>query len=362
MSLFGHAQRLHHQYPDEPLPRYGEPLPDEARHPRQRWIREPEDRRLIGADVATLLDAYFADPVSTPDELVDAFHDLYPPSCGNEHVTAAALRADRQRVQETGRWLVEHSTDRCSVAIGLALLATDWAKEDIPLIQTIGLLSREFGTLAAYALRRRLTTDALRWLAQRSMDWGRVHAVEELLDLDATAARPWLLRHACGGSPLDGYFAGKLATRAHLHEAIISPEADDDLVDHTGRLLRVMTRCGGMGMTIDHYPPARAVLAAHAGHLGRQAPDLDRYLDAAVIADRLAELPPDGREWIGTDREPILARYLAVLQRDDWSMTLRSMLDPADEYHAWFAGTVAARLRLRAFEGFKASADAEPEQ
>ncbi|MFK3980597.1 hypothetical protein ACI2K4_09515 [Micromonospora sp. NPDC050397] len=360
MSLFAHAMRLHRQYPDDPLPRYGEPLPDDASHPPRRRIPEPEDRRLVGADVAAVLDAYFANPMSTPEELVHAFHHLYPPSNSNQHVAAAALRADRQRVQETGRWLVRHSTDRCSVDVGLALLAHAWSAENVPLVQTIGLLSRQFGPRAAETLRGRGgTTDALLWLARRVTIWGRVHTVEALLDLGGAADR-WLLRHACDGSPLDGYFAGTVATRAHLHAAITSPAVDDDLVDHTGRLLAVMTRCHGMGLTIEHYPPARAVLAAHAGHLGRQTPGLERYLNAAVVADHLAELPPDGREWIGADREPILARYLGVLQSDEWSTAVRLMLDRSNEYHAWLAGTTAARLRLRAFDGFGPSADIAP--
>jgi hypothetical protein len=63
------------------------------------------------------------------------------------------MRADAQRVQHTGRWLVRHSTDRCSALVGLALLATGRAPEEMPLIQTVGLLSDNFGALAAHASR-----------------------------------------------------------------------------------------------------------------------------------------------------------------------------------------------------------------
>ncbi|MGW0434755.1 hypothetical protein ACWDV4_19740 [Micromonospora sp. NPDC003197] len=48
-----------------------------------------------------------------------------------------------------------------------------------------------------------------------------------------------------------------------------------------------------MGMTLESYPSARIVLAAHADHLGRQTPTLGRYVDAAIIADHLAEKSPD---------------------------------------------------------------------
>jgi hypothetical protein len=237
ISLFDHALRLHQQAPDSVLPRYGEPYPDDKLHRRRSRPRAPEDRRLEGADVAAILDAHFARADAPPSELAGAFHDVYVPIHHNEHVAAAALRADEQRVQETGRWLVRHSTDQCSATVGLALLAADWTEEDIPLIQTIGLLSNGFGALAAHALGRRHTRGerALLWLAERVTGWGRVYVVEELCPVWPFKSRSWLLRHACDGDFLNGYFAGKVATAAHLDEAITSADADDELVDHTGR-------------------------------------------------------------------------------------------------------------------------------
>jgi hypothetical protein len=291
ISLFAHALRLHQQHPGSPLPRDGEPYPDVAHHRRRPYTHV--DQRLSGADVAATLDANFAQADAPTSELAAAFHDVDVPIHHNEHIAAAALRADRQRVAQTGRWLVRHGTDRCSATVGLALLASDWAEEDIPLIQTIGLLSNRFGPLAADALRRRREGEQARlWLAQRVAGWGRVYVIEALCRIGGYESRRWLQRHACDGDFLNGYFAGQVATAAHLHEAIVGSEVDDDLVDHTGRLLKIMADCRGMGMTLEHYPPAPTVLAAHAGHLGRQPPTVNRYVDAAVIAGHLAEQPP----------------------------------------------------------------------
>jgi hypothetical protein len=122
--LFVHALRLHRQFPDAVLPRDGEPYPDDESHRRRRRPGIGTDRRREGADVATILDRHFARPEASPAELADAFHDVD----------------------------------------GLALLATDRAPEDIPLIQTIGLLSNRFGPLAVEALRRRQGGEALLWL------------------------------------------------------------------------------------------------------------------------------------------------------------------------------------------------------
>ncbi|QLQ35339.1 hypothetical protein [Micromonospora robiginosa] len=350
-TLFAHALRLHRQHPDSPVPRDGEPYPDDDRHDRRRW-RPPthEDRRLDGADVAAVLDRHFSRPDASPRDLAEAFHDLDVPIHRNEHITAAALRADRQRVRLTGRWLVRHSTDRCAATVGLALLAADWTSEDIPLIQTIGLLSNRFGPLAAEALgRRRDGGEALLWLAQRVAGWGRVYVIEALCRSSTRSSRSWLLRHACDGDFLNGYFAGEVATAAHLHEAIVGGEVDDELVDHTGRLLRIMAGCGGMGMTLEHYPPAPVVLAAHVAHLARQAPTVDRYVDAATIADHLADNAPDRSGCTSGQRDELVRQYLAVLDRRDWCDTARGGLDPTSDFFAWFAAQVAARLHLRAF-------------
>ncbi|WP_198543156.1 hypothetical protein [Pseudofrankia sp. BMG5.36] len=232
----------------------------------------------------------------------------------------------------------------------MALLATDWAEEDIPLIQTIGLLSNRFGPLAAEALRRRTGGDqALLWLAQRVAGWGRVYVVEELCRHGAFDARPWLLRHACDGDFVDGYFAGKVATVAYLHEAIVGTDVDDELLDHTGRLLKIMADCGGMGMTLEHYPPAPVVLAAHVAHLGRQAPTVDRYVDAATIADHLADRNAQRSGCTSEQRDDLVRQYLAVLDRQEWCDAVRADLAENSSFFTWFAGAVAARLHLRAF-------------
>lgn len=350
VSLFEYALRLHRQDPDSALARDGEPYPDDEHHRRRQRPAQPRDQRLKGVDVAKVLDDHFAKAVAPPSELADAFCDVDVPIHRNEHVAAAALRADRQRVRQTGRWLVRHSTDRCSATVGLALLATDWAEEDVPLIQTIGLLSNQFGALAADALRgRREGEQALSWLAQRVTGWGRVYVIEALCRHGVYASRQWLLRHACDGDFLNGYFAGRVATAAQLHEAIVGIEVDDELVDHTGRLLAIMTDCGGMGMTLQQYPPASIVLAAHAAHLGQQVPTVNRYVNAAVIADQLAEKAPERSGCTTEQRDRLVQQYLAVLDRQNWCDTVRADLNPHSAVYSWFVGNVAKRRRLRAF-------------
>jgi hypothetical protein len=141
ITLFRHALRLHQQTPGEPLPRDGEPYPDEERRRREPRPEMLRDRKRAGVDAARILDEHFADPNTAPSAPADAFHGIYVPIHHNEHITGAARRAGEGRAREAGRWLVRHGTDTCVVTVGLALLAAVGTVEDIPRIQTIGLLS-----------------------------------------------------------------------------------------------------------------------------------------------------------------------------------------------------------------------------
>jgi hypothetical protein len=232
-ALLEHARRLHEASPDAPLPRDGYPFPDESKHRRRRSPR-PSSWRAQGIAAADIITDYLATPHDDLIRVEAAFHEVDVPIHRNEHIVAAALRADQDTVHDVGRWLVEQARDRCAALVGLALIAAKPNVDDVEVIRTVGLLSDKFAPLAAEALRRVQDGDeALLWLAQRSSGWGRVYYVEALCAY-AHRHRDWLLRSACDGEFLNGYFAGKVAIEASLHEAIARPVVDDAVVDHTG--------------------------------------------------------------------------------------------------------------------------------
>ncbi|WP_030927146.1 hypothetical protein [Streptomyces sp. NRRL B-24720] len=349
-TLFDHAIRLHQLAPGEPLHRDGEPYPDDGLHRHRKGPRTPEDRHSAGKDAALILDAHFASASARPGELADAFHDVYVPIHPNVHMAAAAERADRERVRRTGRWLVRYSTDRCSVTVGLALVAAVGTADDIPLIQTIGLLSNRFGPLAAHAFESQPGgVEALLWLAERVTGWGRVYVIEALCRLDDPAARGWLLRRACDGDFLNGYFAGTVATVTRLHEALGDLDTDSEMADHVGRLLHVMSDCGGMGLTLAHYPHSAAVLAAHARHVGSLSPTIERYFTIAVLTQHLTTESPEAAGCTVVQQEALREAYLEVLDRQEWTETARAGLAADDNRMRWLADHRAPQLRLRAF-------------
>ncbi|MEU7470805.1 hypothetical protein AB0A94_20110 [Streptomyces sp. NPDC044984] len=358
-TLFEHALRLHELTPDTPLPRDGEPYPDEERYGRGPRPDGPRDPDQLGAEVAAILDEYFTDPRSVPGQLVGRFRDVHVPIHPNTRITEAALRAGA-RAREAGRRLVRHGTETDDVVVGLALLAAAGTVDDVPYVQTIGLLSCTFGPLAAHALER-LPEGAgpLLWLADRVTGWGRVYVVEALCRLvDGHAdVRQWMLRRAVDGDFLNGYFAGKVARAAGLHQALAGSAVDAGIVDHAGRLLDVLTYCQGMGMTLARYPHAEEVLAAHLRHLKRLGPSPSRYCIAALLARNLGEQGDEAsiapvRRW-QTHRDG----YLALLDQEDWCETARNALAADDHGMVRLAGA-ASDLALRAF-GDPAPADEE---
>ncbi|MCX4697440.1 hypothetical protein OG252_15390 [Streptomyces sp. NBC_01352] len=353
-TLFGHALRLHRLSPDKPLPREGEPYPDEERRRRGPRPKAPRDRKLVGVDVARILDEHFADPDAVPSALNDRFHDVYVPIHHIEHIVTAADMAGEVRAREAGRWLVRHATDRSAVTVGLALLAAVGTVDDIPLIQIIGLLSCHFGPLAARGLERLPGgADALMWLAERVTGWGRVYIVEALCRLvdGDPVVRPWLSRRAADGDFLNGYFVGRVARVAELHKAVEMFGDDAELVDHTTRLLHAMTYGEGMGTSLRRYPYAVLVLEAHVRALGDLEPTVERYLAAATIAQYLTNETPIGSDDPGSRAgwERGRAAYLALLDKEDWCATAREGLAAEDGRITWLADYVAPGLKLRAF-------------
>ncbi|MER5460617.1 hypothetical protein ABT010_07970 [Streptomyces sp. NPDC002668] len=242
--------------------------------------------------------------------------------------------------------------------MGLALLAAVGTADDIPLIQTIGLLSNRFGPLAAHAFERQTGgVEALLWLAERVTGWGRVYVVEALCRLDDPAARPWLLRRACDGDFLNGYFAGNVATVTKLHEALADLDTDSEMVDHVGRLLHEMSDCGGMGLTLAHYPHSATVLEAHSRHVGSLGPTIERYFTVALLTQHLTTKSPEAAGCTAAQQEALRATYLEVLDLEEWTQAARAGLAADDNRMRWLADYRAPQVRLRAFPDRESDAE-----
>lgn len=72
-------------------------------------------------------------------------------------------------------------------------------------------------------------------------------------------------------------------------------------------------------------------------------------MDAAIIADHLADKTPQRSGCTNEQRDHLVRQYLAVLDRQDWCDAVRASIDADNDFFAWFASNPAARLHLRAF-------------
>ncbi|PYC88079.1 hypothetical protein C7C46_01630 [Streptomyces tateyamensis] len=280
--------------------------------------------------------------------MASALASLDVPIHRDRSIAALVARHNPDRIRTVGRYLVRHGTSRSAATTGLALLAETATEADIPLIQTIGLLSNHLGPLAARALEQLPDgTPALLWLADRVSGWGRVYVVEALCRLADPRARAWLLRRAADGDFLNGYFAAKVARVAAVHEAIADPTADSEVVDHTGALLSIMTECGGMGGTLAHHPQARAMLTAYAEQVARLEPNLGRFASIRVLADDLTIGMSARLDWPPGHLDRTREMYAALLHRPGWAELIQELLDDPDSVVRRRACWAAGRLGLR---------------
>ncbi|WP_458685862.1 hypothetical protein [Nocardia tengchongensis] len=277
-TFYNHALALARRYPGIPLPHAGRPYPDADRRDPRHGSDDESD--FQGTRTSRLIDEYFSVPTEHRDidrlrrEIIeyDIETVLWP------SIAAAIGRAEPGQARELGRYLTRTSTDQNPTVLGMAMLAAVGTEQDVPLIQTIGLLSNTFGLLASQALAR--LPDAatnLIWLADRTSGWGRVYLVYALCELGDRTTEPWLLRKACDGDYLNGEFAYKVACAAPVHEAIAAPDPDEALIDHTGDLISTLAWCDGMGGTLWDYEHAEHVLTHYLSHTRGLAPNPDRY-------------------------------------------------------------------------------------
>ncbi|MFB8142485.1 hypothetical protein [Streptomyces parvus] len=152
---------------------------------------------------------------------------------------------------------------------------------------------------------------------------------------------------ACDGDFLNGYFAGEVATVAGLHEALAELDTDSEMIDHIGRLLHLMSDCGGL--TLAHYPHSGVVLEAHARHVGSLSPTIERYFTIAVLTQHLNTGPPEASGCTAPQQEALRETYLEVLDREKWTETARAGFTADDNRMRWLADHRAPQLRLRAF-------------
>lgn len=150
----------------------------------------------------------------------------------------SALARDRACVlvslREPARWLVQAATDREPLKLGVLLVGSCGAPEDVAVLLEVARHD-EFTLYAAVSAGNLLDdpTDVWWAMARNVRGWGKIHVVERLRDraLDRPDVQDWLIRHGCDNDVLPEYLAGPCAQAGRLAQALEAGRPDDELLD-----------------------------------------------------------------------------------------------------------------------------------
>ncbi|MFC9975168.1 hypothetical protein ACFVH6_30150 [Spirillospora sp. NPDC127200] len=284
VPLYDHARRLHAEHPDGPLPKQGEPFPDQTAREGVRKKGAPDTvaavARFLGGPPSR--DAFEALHSALARQYPSPWHEL-------PGVLEPVVRdADPGLVRRLARLLVDRSPDRYPVTVGLALLEGRAEEQDRERVATIALIGDCYSPPACRILEDLPGGErTLWWLAQRTQNWGRVYPMEALAGTRDPDIRAWLLRHAGTGDILEGYYAGQIAIRCDLRGALRADPVEDALLDGALGILCTLAICHGVGTDLWSYGDAEPVLLRCAELLEGTALSARRLRAVRLLADQL---------------------------------------------------------------------------
>ncbi|QVI18631.1 hypothetical protein KHQ06_18840 [Nocardia tengchongensis] len=293
-----------------PWPGGGSPLPDTPDGPREflnsivlDGIRTHHFAVASESPPATTLISAVTEAVTAGDPAVTAaLHDRLA-ECRALDVADDLVRELREldlpaeSLRTLARDLTEFGTRRDAVALGIVMLGVSGDARDRDLLLLLGGLE-DLTLYCAVALANTQPDrdPALHELAQRVDGWGRIHVVERLKGTQDPTIKAWLLRGGFRNGVLNEYLAHLAATTGGLHDALLAPDVDAELLDGTADILIALACTGGPASDITDYPDALPVIARFGELLADAAPTLT-LISAARSLQRLLTEPPSEPEW-----------------------------------------------------------------
>jgi hypothetical protein len=287
-------------------------------------------RLLTRSPVLGVLDEVLADLVGTGDLDPDRFHEL-------------AL------------FLVRTAPDREVVKLGISMLGVLVGCDERETLLTVGR-HEEFTLFAAVALASTLEqADVALWeLAKRVRGWGRIHAVERLIETKNPEIRAWLLREGFRNEVMDEYLAYSCAVAGDLAGALEADIVDDALLDGAAGIFSALLT-GGPAEDIEDYEQAPRAADAYLRHLIRRPEHRPLELAHLLVAEQLREfIGPAGEEleddetlrelgWMLEIRGRVLDMCERVAARPGWAERVAEGLE-ADSLERFHQADAAAQL------------------
>ena len=263
---------------------------------------------------------------------------------------------DPDRFHELALFLVETAPDREVVKLGISMLGVLVGCDEREILLELGR-HEEFTLFAAVALASTLeeAEPALFELAKRVRGWGRIHAVERLLDSGDPEIRGWLVREGFRNEIMDEYLAHACAIAGDLAGALEADIVDDALLDGAADIFAALLT-GGPAEDIEDYAEAPRAADAYLRHLTRRPEHRPLELVHLLVAEQLREfIGPAGEEldddetlrelgWTLELRARVLDMCEKVAARPGWAEQVEAGLD--DESLARFHQADAAAQLL----------------
>ncbi|WP_406094384.1 hypothetical protein [Streptomyces sp. NBC_01013] len=316
--------------------------------PEGRWCREhatppvrPGPRRKARAagrqwaraELTELLTTLLTDPdtVSAADTLQLRLAAMDPPvRHRNVHLLVRGLPLEHEaRARAFARCLVRTGHSRQAVCIGLALLARIGEPEDVPDLETLGLLRDLVGPVvhaldtmdkraaALLFLRNQEEAPELRGLLA-ALGAGDDRAVRERLAALPRTMGPEIVRRAAEASWMQQLLRSDVPAAEDSGPLITPRPGNAALLAQAGWMLFLMARARDYSPEILLYReavPAHESFARGARHL---APTLDHYALLLSAVQELRSGPVVLHDWGPGQREALLSELVTVLDRAEW--------------------------------------------
>ncbi|MFO7561721.1 MAG: hypothetical protein R6X02_03670 [Enhygromyxa sp.] len=253
---------------------------------------------------------------------------------------------DPDRFHELALFLVRTAPDREVVKLGISMLGVLVGCDERETLLTLGR-HEEFTLFSAVALASTLEqSDTALWeLAKRVRGWGRIHAVERLMDSGDPEIRGWLLREGFRNDVMDEYLAHGCAVAGDLAGALEADIIDDALLDGAAAIFSALLT-GGPAEDIEDYEQAPRASEAYLRHLVRRPEHRPLELLHLLVAEQLREFIGPAGEQLDDDE---------TLRELGWTLEIRArVLDMCERVAArpGWAERVAEGLEAEPLERF----------
>jgi hypothetical protein len=315
-----------------------------------RSQREAKPRKLVAALGAVL---------RRPSK--ESAEHLYSVLCEQETISiidstierVSRELADHQHaLAALARRLICEAPDVEPVKAGVALLGISGERmEDAELVSTIGCFE-EITLYSVVALRHLLTEpDEAVWrLARNVHGWGRIQAVERLIDTQDPVIKDWLLREGFRNTIMYEYLAYACAVAGGLYDVLAGGDPDDEVLVAAGEILTALI-IGGPAQGMEDYEDGAGACVAYLRRLaGRPIKDLSAVHAVVRIKslaeEERAERLRARRAWGAQTFFDIRAHSNDILRRADVRTLIDEGLSSSDDYTFNGAADLAAHFSI----------------